>query len=75
MAHNKEPVPAHHAFLRELQGVSAKFATNGMPGIERIAVMAQAIGAEIKTLPKDVPFTAQELLYSVARNIEQGNKS
>lgn len=75
MSHTKEPGEAHHAFLRDLQGLSAKYGLGGMPGIERIAVMAQAIGAEIKQLPKNTPYTASELLHSVARNIEQGNKA
>lgn len=74
MQHTKEPGAAHHAFLRDVLGVSAKYGANGMSGVERIAVLAQSIGQEISKLPSDVPFTAQELLYSVARNIEAGNQ-
>lgn len=74
MQHRKEPGAAHQALITELGGVAQRFAAGGMPGIERIAVMAQLIGQEIADLPADVPYSSAEILRSVAANIEQGNK-
>lgn len=75
MQHRKDPGESHHALMRDLAGLAARYDAQGMPGVERIAVLAQFIGKEIAALPKDVPYGAAELLTSVARNIEAGNKS
>ncbi len=74
MEHRKEPGEAHAALMRELHEVVDRFDTNGMPGIERIAILGQLIGQEIARLPKNTPYGPQELLASVAANIEAGNR-
>lgn len=74
MEHRKEPGEAHAALMRELHGVVDRFGDNGMPGIERIAILGQLIGQEIAALPKDTPYGPNELLASVAANIEAGNR-
>lgn len=74
MPHRKEPGAAHQALIAELGGVSNRFGAAGMPGIERIAVLAQLIGQHIADLPADVPFTGVDVLRSVAANIEVGNR-
>lgn len=74
MQHRKEPGAAHQAFMAELRGVVGRFDANGMPGIERIAILAQLIGQEIHDLPAGLPFGPGEILHSVAANIEQGNR-
>lgn len=75
MQHRKDPGESHHALMRDLAGIAARYDAQGMPGVERIAVLAQFIGREIAALPKDVPYGPQELLVSVARNIEAGNRA
>ena len=74
MDHRKDPGEAHAALMTELHAMADRFGQNGMPGIERIAVLSQFIGQEIARLPKDVPYGPQELLASVAANIEAGNR-
>lgn len=74
MQHRKEPGEAHAALMRELHGVVDKFDAQGMAGIERIAILGQLIGQEIARLPKGTPYGPQELLASVAANIEAGNR-
>lgn len=74
MDHRKEPGEAHAALMRELHAVVDKFDANGMAGIERIAILGQLIGQEIARLPKDTPYGPNELLASVAANIEAGNR-
>lgn len=74
MDHRKEPSEAHAALMTELHALADRFGQNGMPGVERIAVLSQFIGQEIARLPKDVPYGPQELLASVAANIEAGNR-
>lgn len=74
MQHRKEPGAAHQALIADLHGLAKRYGDNGMPGIERIAVLAQMIGQEIADLPADMPFSSQELLAAVAANIEQGNR-
>lgn len=74
MNHRKEPGDAHQSFLRNLRGVVEQHDAQGMPGIERIAILAQLIGQEIADLPKGTPYGPQELLASVAANIEAGNR-
>lgn len=69
----KDPGEAHHALLRELTGVSERFGAAGMPSVERIAVLAQLIGHELRAVPSGL-FTPAEILTAVALNIEQGNK-
>ena len=44
MEHRKEPGAAHQALMSELRGVVGKFDAQGMPGVERIAILAQLIG-------------------------------
>ena len=68
----KEPGAAHHALLAELQGVLGRYDLQGVPVVERIAVLAQAIGAEIRKVPSG-QYSANELLYSVSLNIAAGN--
>lgn len=75
MSYRKEPGAAHHALMTDLRGVVDRFDAQGMPGVERIAVLAQLIGAEIHRLPKDVPYGPDELLASVAGNITAGNEA
>jgi len=75
MQHRKEPRAAHQALMTELRGVVARFDAQGVPGVERIAVLAQLIGQEIHDLPPGLPFGAGEILHSVAANIEQGNRT
>lgn len=75
MQHRKDPSAAHHALMKDLAGLASRYALDGMPGIERIAVLAQFIGHEIAELPADTPYGAPELLTSVARNIEAGNRA
>lgn len=70
MQHRKEPGAAHQALMTELRGVVGRFDAQGMPGVERIAILAQLIGQEIH----DLPFGPAEILQSVAANIEQGNR-
>lgn len=74
MQHRKEPGAAHQALMTELRGVVGRFDAQGMPGVERIAILAQLIGQEIHDLPPG-PFGAAEILHSVAANIEQGNRT
>ena len=74
MFNRKEPGAAHNALITELRGVSTKFADAGMPGIERIAVLAQLIGQEIADLPGSTLYGPTEILRSVAANIEAGNR-
>ena len=74
MEHRKEPGAAHQALMSELRGVVGKFDAQGMPGVERIAILAQLIGQEICDLPRGLPFGPAEILQSVAANIEQGNR-
>lgn len=75
MQHRKEPGAAHQAFMAELRGTIGRFDAQGMPGVERIAILAQLIGQEIHDLPKGLPFGPGEILHSVAANIEQGNRT
>lgn len=75
MQHCKEPGAAHQALMAELHGVVGRFDAQGMPGVERIAILAQLIGQEICHLPKSVPYGPAEILHSVAANIEQGNRT
>ena len=72
MAYIEQPGAAHHALLAEVQGVLGRYALQGMPAVERIAVLAQAIGAEVRQLPGGT-YTANEIMYSVALNIAAGN--
>lgn len=72
MAYLEQPGAAHHALLAEVQGTLGRYALQGMPAVERIAVLAQAIGAEVRQLPGG-EFTANEVMYSVAVNIAAGN--
>lgn len=74
MDHRKEPGEAHAAFMNELHALADRFGQNGMPGAERIAVLSQFVGQEIARLPKGLPYGPQELLASVAANIEAGNR-
>lgn len=73
MIHSKQPSGAHHAFLSDVKGLCDRFDAAGMPGIERIALLAQVIGREIAALP-DGPFNSSDVLRSVSLNIEQGNR-
>lgn len=73
MAHAKTPGEAHHALLRDLTGVTERFGANGMPPVERIAVLAQLIGHELRAVPAG-QYSAAEVLTAVAFNIEAGNK-
>lgn len=73
MQHRKNPGAAHHALMTQLNGVVRRFDDNGMPVVERIAVLAQVIGRQI-LLVEPGTFTPAELLQSVAANIEAGNK-
>lgn len=75
MQHRKEPGAAHQALMTELRGVVGRFDAQGMPGVERIAILAQLIGQEIHDLPAGLPFGPGEILHSVAANIEQGNRT
>lgn len=75
MQHQKEPGAAHQAFMAEMRGVVGRFDANGMPSVERIAILAQLIGQEIADLPKGVPYGPAELLHAVAANIEMGNRT
>lgn len=75
MHYRKQPGAAHQAFMTELRGVVGRFDANGMPGIERIAILAQLIGQEIHDLPAGLPFGPAEILHAVAANIEQGNRT
>lgn len=74
MGHTKEPGGAHHALMTDLRGICSRYEGNGMAGVERIAVLAQVIGKEIRHLPPGSSFTAADLLRAVALNIEAGNK-
>lgn len=73
MHHSKDPGAAHQAFMAELRGTCGRFDIQGMPGIERIAILAQLIGQEIHDLPAGLPYGAPQILHSVAANIAQGN--
>lgn len=73
MQHRKEPGEAHHSLMRDLNGVLIRYDANGMPVVERIAVLAQIIGRQI-LLVEQGAYTPAELLQSVAANIEAGNK-
>jgi len=75
MHHSKEPGAAHQALMSEMRGVCGRFDAAGMPGIERIAILAQLIGQEICDLPKNVPYSGAEILQSVSANIVQGNRA
>jgi hypothetical protein len=74
MQHRKEPGAAHQSLMRGLRAVVEQHGANGMPGVERIAVLAQLIGQEIHDLPRGLPFGPAEILQSVAANIEAGNR-
>lgn len=74
MQHRKEPGAAHHALMTELNGVVKRFDDNGMPVVERIAVLAQVIGRQI-LLVEPGAYTPAELLQSVAANITAGNQA
>lgn len=73
MQHRKEPGEAHHNLMKALNGVLLQYDANGMPAVERIAVLAQIIGRQI-LLVEQGAYTPAELLQSVAANIEAGNK-
>lgn len=75
MHHAKEPGEAHQSLMRGLRAVVEQHGANGMPGVERIAVMAQLIGQEVANLPANVPYGSAELLHAIAANIEQGNRT
>lgn len=75
MQHQREPGAAHQALMAELRGVIGRFDLEGMPAVERIAILAQLIGQEIADLPKSVPYGPAELLHAVAANIEMGNRT
>lgn len=70
--HKGQPGAAHQALMGELHGVLDRFGAGGMPKIEQIAVMAQAIGQKISALDAKV-FTPVEVLESVMLNIISGN--
>lgn len=74
MQHHKQPAEAHHALMTEINGVVQKFDANGMPALERIAVLAQVIGRQILLVEPGL-FTPAELLQSVAANIAAGNEA
>lgn len=74
MKHHKEPGAAHHALANDLSGVVQRFDAQGMPAVERIAVLAQVIGRQI-TLVEPGLFTPAELLQSIAANIAAGNQA
>lgn len=74
MQHEKTPGAAHHALLTDLNGVLKRYDDNGMPAVERIAVLAQAIGRQILLVEPGL-FTPAELLQAVAANITAGNQA
>lgn len=74
MQHRKEPGAAHQSLMANLRGVVEQHAAQGMPGVERIAVLAQLIGHEIAGLPEGLPSGPSEILQSVAANIGAGNR-
>lgn len=74
MQHRKEPGAAHQSLAQDLHGLLGKYHAEGMPGIERIAILAQIIGREIAGLPGDAPFSPADVMHSVAANIASGNQ-
>lgn len=64
------PGAAHHALINDLHGVLGRYA--GMPPVEQIAVMAQAIGQIIAALDTNVG-SSGEIMHAVAANIAAGN--
>ena len=69
-----EPGRAHQALMTELHGVVDRFALNGMPAVERIAILAQLIGQEAVQI-NDTTISAADLLSAVAFNIQSGNQT
>lgn len=74
MEHRKEPGAAHHALMTDLNGVLQRYDANGMPPVERIAVLAQVIGRQI-LLVEQGAFTPADLLHAIAANIAAGNQA
>lgn len=72
MEHRKEPTVAHQALMNDLNGVLERFDNDGMPVVERIAVLGQIIGKQI-LLVEPGAFSVSDLLTSVAGNIAAGN--
>lgn len=68
-----QPMLAHQALMTELHAVVDRFALNGMPAVERIAILAQLIGQEAVHIDHKT-IDQSQLLYAVARNIANGNQ-
>lgn len=63
------PNGAHHALMTDLHHVMLRY--SAMPAIERVAILAQTIGAEIAEMP--AAYSTADVLQAVAMNIAQGN--
>jgi hypothetical protein len=67
----REPGAAHRALMLDLNTVIDRYAN--MPAIERVAVVAQFLGHRLAELP-DGQYSVAEVMHTVSRNIEQGNR-
>lgn len=68
--HVASPNAAHHALLTDLHAIMARY--QSMPVIERIAILAQTVGALVAEAPPE--FSSGELLQAIAFNLASGNQ-
>ena len=63
---------AHQMLVTQVHAVLARF--DGMPAMEKAALLGQVIGHLISEVP-DARYTSAEVMHAVALNIAEGNRN